>query len=115
MRIYIRRTEQIFQNAAKTLNFNGTSYIEDSSYTIVDPINTFENSPSILLMKKEIGNMGQFSLKEVFNWRINEELNYIKGTRFGNISTKTLKQSSKSCSDKFQKQFNYEIRHGNFS
>ena len=71
MRIYIRRTEQIFQDAAKTLNFNGTSYIEDSSYTIVDPednaINTFENSPSILLMKQEIGNMGQFSLREVFN------------------------------------------------
>ena len=38
-----------------------------------------------------------------------------KATMFGNIPTKVLKQSSKSCSDALQKLFHDSLKHGNFS
>ena len=42
------------------------------------------------------------------------ELNSNKATTFGNIPTKVLKQSSKSCSDTLQKLFNDPVRGGYF-
>ena len=42
------------------------------------------------------------------------ELSSNKATKFGNIPTKILKQSSKSCSDTLQKLFNDALRDGNF-
>ena len=42
------------------------------------------------------------------------ELNSNKATAFGNIPTKILKQSSKSCSDTLQKLFNDALRDGYF-
>ena len=42
------------------------------------------------------------------------ELNSNKATTFGNIPTKILKQSSKSCSDTLQKLFNDALRDGYF-
>ena len=41
-------------------------------------------------------------------------LNTNELTTFGNIPTKALKQSCKSCYDAFQKLFNDTLRHGNF-
>ena len=40
------------------------------------------------------------------------ELNSNKATMFGNIPTKILKQSSKSCYDTLQKLFNDALRDG---
>ena len=53
--------------------------------------------------------MGHFSFKEVSISEIEKEFrepNSYNVTTFGNILTKILKQSSKSCSDTLQKLFN---------
>ena len=42
------------------------------------------------------------------------ELNSNKATVFGNVPTKTLKQSNKNCSDILQKLFNDALRNGYF-
>ena len=58
-----------------------------------------------------------FSFKEVSISEIEEELkelNSNKATTFGNIPTKILKQSSKSCSDTLQKLFNNALSDGYF-
>ena len=110
-----------FQNAIKTLNINENSYIVDSSSSITDPvdkaINTYKNHPSILLIKQKLENVDHFSFKEVSISEIEKELrelNSNKATTFGNIPTKILKQSSKSCSDTLQKLFNDALRDGYF-
>ena len=61
--------------------------------------------------------MDHFSFKEVFISEIEKELrelNSNKATTFGNIPTKILKQSSKSCSDTLQKLFDDALRDGYF-
>ena len=61
--------------------------------------------------------MDNFSFKEVSISEIEKELrelNSNKATTFGNIPTKILKQSSKSCSDTLQKLFNNALRDGYF-
>ena len=102
-----------FQNSTKNLDINENSYIVDSSSSITDPvdkaINTYKNHPSILLIKQKLENVDHFSFKEVSISEIEKELrelNSNKATTFGNIPTKILKQSSKSCSDTLQKLFN---------
>ena len=92
-------------------------YIVDSSSSITDPvdmaINTYKNHPST-----KLENVGHFSFKEVSISEIEKELrelNSNKATMFGNITTKILKQSSKSCSDTLQKLFNDALRDGYFA
>ena len=99
-----------FQNARKTLNINQNTYIVDSSSSITDPvdnaINLCKNHPSILLIKHKLENVDHFSFKEVSVSETEKELmelNSNKVTTFGNIPTKILKRSSKSCSDTLQK------------
>ena len=111
-----------FQNTTKTLNINENSYIVDSSSSIADPvdkaINTYKNHPSILLIKQKLENVDHFSFKEVSISEIEKELrelNSNKATTFGNIPTKILKQSSKSCSDTLQKLFNNGISNITFA
>ena len=110
-----------FENATKTLNINENSYIVDSSSSITDPvdkaINTYKNHPSILLIKQKLENVDRFSFKDVSVSEIEEELrelNSDKAIAFGNIPTKLLKQSSKSCSNTSQKLFNDALRDGYF-
>ena len=113
--------DSFFQNATKTLNINENSYILHSSISITDPvdkaINTYKNHPSILLIKQKLENVDHFSFKEVSIIEIEKklrELNSNKATTFGNIPTKILKQSSKSCSDTLQKLFNDALTDGYF-
>ena len=96
-------------NATKTLNISENFYIVDSSSSITDPvdkaINTYKNHPSILLIKQKLENVDHFLFKEVSISEIEKELrelNSKSATSFGNIQTKILKQSSKSCSDTLQ-------------
>ena len=74
-------------------------YIVDSSSSITDPvnmaINTYENHPSILLMKQKLENVDHFSFKEVSITEIEKELRELnpnKAAKFGNTPTKILKQ-----------------------
>ena len=115
------KLNNFFQNATKTLNINENSYIVDSSSSITDPvdkaINTYKNHPSILLINQILENVDHFSFKEVSVSEIEKELRELdpnKVTTFGNIPTKILKQSSKSCSDTLQKLFNDALRDGYF-
>ena len=92
-----------FQNATKTLNINENSYIVYSSSSITDPvnkaINTYKNHPRILLGKQKLENVNHFSSKEVSISEIEKELRELNSnmaTKFRNIPTKILKQSSKS-------------------
>ena len=65
------------------------------------------------MLIKQLENVGHFSFKEVSISEIEKELrelNSNKATTFGNIPTKVLKQSSKSCSDTLQKLFNDALR-----
>ena len=121
--ISIRGGEQFFfsRNAIKTLNIDENSYIVDSSSSITDPvdkaINTYKNHPSILLIKQKIENVDHFWFKVVSISETEKELrelNSNKTTTFGNIPTKILNQSSKSCSDTLQKLFNDALRDGYF-
>ena len=67
-------------------------------------------------MKQKLENMGDISFKEASICEIEKnfrEPNLNKVTTFGNIPIKTLKQSSKSCSDTLQKLFNYALRDDN--
>ena len=62
--------------------------------------------------------MDHFSFKKVSIGEAEKELreqNSNKATTFGNIPTKILKQSSKSCSDTLKKLFNDALRDGYFS
>ena len=87
-------------------------YFADSSSSITDPvdtaINTYKNYHSILLIKQKLENVGHFLFKEVSISEIKElrVLNSNKATTFGNIPSKILEQTSKSCFDKVQKLFN---------
>ena len=57
-------------------------------------------------MKQKLENVDHFSVKEVFISEIEKEfreLNLITANTLGNIATKILKQSTKSCSDNLQK------------
>ena len=70
-----------------------------------------------MLIKQKVENADHFSFKEVSITEIEEELreqNSNKATTFGNIPTKILKQSSKSCSDTLQKLFNDALRDAYF-
>ena len=61
--------------------------------------------------------MDHFSFKKVSIGEAEKELreqNSNKATTFGNIPTKILKQSSKSCSDTLQKLFSDALRDGYF-
>ena len=61
--------------------------------------------------------MDHFSFKKVSIGEAEKELREInsnKATTFGNIPTKILKQSSKSCSETLHKLFNDAIRDGYF-
>ena len=68
-----------------------------------------------MLIKQKLEDVDHFSFKEV---SISEtenklrELNSNKATKSGNIPTKILKQSSKSCSDILQKLFNNALKDG---
>ena len=71
-----------------------------------------------MLIKQKLKNVDHFSFKQVFISEIEKELrdlNSNRATMFGNIPTKTLKQSSKSFSDTLQKLFNDALRNGHFS
>ena len=98
------------QNAATTLYIYDNPYIVDSSSSIIDTadkaINTYKNDPVILLIKQKLENVDHFLLKEVSISETEKELRELnpnKATRFGNIPTKILKRSSKSCCDTWQK------------
>ena len=108
--------KNFFQNVIKTLNINENSYIVDSITDPVDKaINTNKNHPSILLIKQKLENVDHFLFKEVSISETEKELRELnpnKATMFGNIPTKILKQSSKSCSDTLQKLFNDALRDG---
>ena len=112
------KLNNFFQNATKTLNINENSYVVDSSSSITDPvhkgINTYKNHPNILLFKQKLGNMDHFSFKEVFISETEKELRELNSSKetFGNVPTKILKQSSKSCSDILHKLFNDALRDG---
>ena len=70
-----------------------------------------------MLINQKLENLDHFSLKEVTVSEIEKELrelNSNKATTFGNIPTKILKQSSKSCSDSSKKLFNDALRDGYF-
>ena len=70
-----------------------------------------------MLIKQKLKNVDHFSFKEVSISEIEKELrelNSNKATTFGNIPTKILKQSSKSCSDTLQEPFNDALRDGHF-
>ena len=70
-----------------------------------------------MLIKQKLENVDHFSFKEVSVSETEKELkelNSNKATRFSNIPTKILKQSSKSCSDTLQKLFNDALRDGYF-
>ena len=95
-----------FKNATKTVNINENWYIVDSSSSITDPVDKavkkHKNNSTILLIKQKLENMGHFSFKEVSISEIEKEFrepNSYKVATFGNILTKILKQSCKSCSD----------------
>ena len=68
-----------------------------------------------MLIKQKLENVDHFSFKEVSISETEKqlrELNSNKTTTFGNIPTKILKQSSKSCSDTLQILFNKVLRDG---
>ena len=70
-----------------------------------------------MLIKQKLENVGHLSFKEVSISETGKELrelNSNEATTFGNIPTKILKQSSKSCSDTLQKLFNDALRDGYF-
>ena len=70
-----------------------------------------------MLIKQKLENVDRFSFKDVSVSEIEEELrelNSDKAIAFGNIPTKLLKQSSKSCSNTSQKLFNDALRDGYF-
>ena len=70
-----------------------------------------------MLIKQKLENVDHFSFKEVSISEIEKELmelNSNEVTTFGNMPTKILKQSSKSCSDTLQKLFNDALRDGYF-
>ena len=70
-----------------------------------------------MLIKQKLENVDHFSFKEVSISETEKELrelNSNKATAFGNIPTKILKQSSKSCSDTLQKLFNDALRDSYF-
>ena len=70
-----------------------------------------------MLIKQKLENVDHFSFKEVSISEVDKELrelNSNKVTTFGNIPTKILKQSSKSCSDTLQKLFNDALRDAYF-
>ena len=60
-----------------------------------------------MLIEQKLENVEYFSFKEVSMSEVEKELRELnsKVTMFGNISTKILKQSSKSCSVTLQKLF----------
>ena len=114
------KLNNFFQNATKTrkLNINENSYVVDSSSSITDPvhkeINTYKNHPNILLIKQKLENMDHFSFREVSISETEKELKELNSSKatFGNVPTKILKQSSKSCSDILHKLFNDALRDG---
>ena len=115
------KLNNFFQSATKTLNLSENSSSVDSSSSITDPVdkatNTYKNHPSILLINQKLENVNHFSFKEVFvskTEKESRELNSNKATTFGNLPTKILKQSSKSCSDTSKKLFNDALRDGYF-
>ena len=117
-----KELNNFFQNATKTLNINENSYIVDSCFSITElvdkAINTYKSHPNIFRMKQKLENVDHFSFKEVSKIENKKELRDLisnKAIIFGNIPTKVLKQSSKSCSDALQKLFNDALRHGNSS
>ena len=70
-----------------------------------------------MLIKQKLENADHLSFNEVSISEIEKELgelNSNKATTFGNILTKILKESSKSCSDTLQKLFNDALRDGYF-
>ena len=111
----------LFQNTTKSINIIEKSYIVDSSSSITDPvdkaINTYKTHPSILLIKQKLEDVDHFSFKEVSVSETEKELrelNSNNATTFGNIPTKILRQSCKSCSDTLQKLFNDALTDGYF-
>ena len=98
-------------------------YIIDSSSSITDIVDKtiiktiIKTIPSILLIKKKRKeNVDHFLFKEVSISETEKELRELNSNKatFGNIPTKILKQSSKSCSDTLQKLFNDALRDGYF-
>ena len=76
------------------------------------------NHPIIMLINQKSENMDHFSLKASISKtekELMEQLNSNKATTFGNISTRILKQSTKSCSDTLHKLFNDGLWNGNFT
>ena len=70
-----------------------------------------------MLIKQNFENVDHFLFKEVSISEIEKELSELnsnEATLFGNIPTKILKQSSKSCSDTLQKLINDVLRDGYF-
>ena len=61
-----------------------------------------------MLIKQKSENMDHFSFKEVSISETEKELKELNSSKatFGNVPTKILKQSSKSCSDILNKLFN---------
>ena len=110
-----------FQNTTKTLSINENFYNADSKSSIIDPvdktISTYENHPSIFLIKQKWENVDHFSFQEVSISEIEKELrdlNSNNATAFCNVPTKILKRSSKCSSDTLQKLFNDALRDGYF-
>ena len=67
-----KELNNVFQNAARTLNVNENLYIIDSSSSVVHPedngVNICKSHPGIFLLKQKLENVDYFSFKKHLGW-----------------------------------------------
>ena len=109
-----------FENATKTLNIIGNSYLTNNANEVLDPVDKsifkYKNHPSILTIKNSLGVTTPFLFNEVSLADIEEELSNLntKKSTFKNIPAKVLKISRNSCSETVKVLFNKTVQIGNF-
>ena len=67
-----KELNNVFQNAARTLNVNENLYIIDSSSSVAHPedkgVNICKSHPGIFLLKQKLENVDYFSFKKHLGW-----------------------------------------------
>ena len=67
-----KELNNVFQNAARTLNVNENLYIIDSSSSVTHPedkgVNICKSHPGIFLLKQKLENVDYFSFKKHLGW-----------------------------------------------
>ena len=67
-----KELNNVFQNAARTLNVNENLYIIDSSSSVAHPeyngVNIRKSHPGIFLLKQKLENVDYFSFKKHLGW-----------------------------------------------